>query len=897
MSLVESVCALPDASYARSREEVLAALSVSLEAGLSDTEADRRLSRHGPNTIIARRRASMLGVLLHQVRSPVVLLLAVAAGVALLFGEIEEVIAIIGVLVLNTLIGFVTEIRAVRSIEGLRRLGVRSVRVRRDGDTRLLPAERLVPGDIVLLEAGDAVSADLRIVEASNLGADESTFTGESAPVDKSVDLAPAHARVSERWSMLFKGTTVTRGAGLGVVTATGMATELGRIYRLLEDAEPERSPLEQKLSRLSGHLIWVTLILAALIGAMGLLQGKDAYLIMEAAIALAIAAIPEGLPIVATLALARGMWRMARHNALIERLSAVETLGATTVILTDKTGTLTENRMTTQRVWLPSGRYAVTETGFALFDGAAAVEPNQELQLVHLLEVAVLCSNATLGRVREEDSGDPMELALLRAGRLAGLDRTRLLSESPEIREHAFDPGAKMMATVHRRDGRYLFAVKGAPEAVLARAARIAFGDGELPIDETQRAEWRRRVEALGGEGLRVLGFAAHSQSVPEAPPFDELTFLGLVGLEDPPRADVPDAIAACKAAGIRVAMVTGDHAMTARGVARAVGLGGASPTVVEGRELAELSAKDRGALLRTEIFARVSPAEKLELVRAHQRAGDIVAVTGDGVNDAPALRQSDIGVAMGQRGADVAREAADIILMDDAFPTIVMAIREGRVIFGNIRRFTVYLLSCNLAEVLAVGLAILAGLPLPLMPLQILFLNLVNDVFPAFALAMGEGERDTLKRPPRDPKAPILGRAQWLAIMLYGIVLTAATFGALALAHFALGLDERAAVTVSFLTLAFAQLWHAFNMRDAQSGLFRNEVTRNPWLWAAIGVCTVLLASAAHVPSLAHILHLTSPSIEMWTLIAAMSLIPLFLGAIARALAGPVWRLRRAL
>ena len=876
----ESTRALPHFPHARSVDELLGALDVSAATGLSETEATRRLDVYGFNKIVARRRVRTLTIILRQLRSPVVALLAAAAGVAFFFRELEEGSAIVGVLTLNTLIGFVIEIRAVRPLEALRALGTRSARVLRGKQIGLIPAERLVPGDIVLLEAGDAVSADLRLLEASNLGANESTFSGESVTASKTVHPVPANARVSDRGSMVFTGTTITRGSGVGVVVAAGMATELGHISKLVEEAEPEASPLEQKLSRLAGQLIWITLILTALIAGIGLLQSKDTFLIVSAAIALAVAAVPEGLPIVATLALARGMWRMARQNALIERLPAVETLGATTVILTDKTGTLTENRMAVRTIRLPSGELAVTKTRFEYLNGMETVELSRNRQLTRLLEVAVLCSNAALGRTPEEDSGDPLEIALLRAGRLAGFDRTRLLSESPEVREHAFDSALKMMATVHRRAGIYLFAVKGAPEAVLANAVYIAGEDSDATIDESTRAEWHLRAEKLGRDGLRVLGFAVRTQAHPGDPPFEALTFLGLIGLEDPPRADVADAIRGCRNAGIRVIMITGDHAMTAQSIARAVGLGGDAPSVVEGHELARLAAEGSGRLLQTEIFARVSPAEKLELVRAHQAAGEIVAVTGDGVNDAPALRQADIGIAMGRRGTDVARGAADMILLDDAFPTIVTAIREGRVIFGNIRRFAVYLLSCNLAEVLVVGLAILAGLPLPLLPLQILFLNLVTDVFPAFALAMGEGERNVLKRLPRNPREPILGRAQWSVIVFYGIVLSAATFGALALARLGLGLDERAAVTVSFLTLAFAQLWHAFNMRDAEAGFLRNEVTRNPWVWAALALCTALLLVAAYVPSVARVLHMVSPNINMWAIILAMSLAPLLVG-----------------
>ncbi len=434
MTIPKTTKGLLDAPYGRPPADVLAALEVSVIAGLSEQEAGQRLRFYGPNTIGGRQRVGALAILVHQCQSLVVGLLAVAAGLAFYFGELEEGSAIAGVLVLNTLIGFVTEIKAVRSIEALRVLGTRSARVCRDGRTRLVPAERLVPGDIVLLDAGDVITADLRLVEASNLEVDESTLTGESMGVGKTIVPVDVSARVSDRSSMLFKGTSITRGNGIGVVVATGTDTELGHISRLVEEAESERSPLEKKLARLSGQLVWVTLILSVLIGGIGLAQGKDTLLMVEAAIALAIAAIPEGLPIVATLALARGMWRMVRQNALIERLSAVETLGATTVILTDKTGTLTENRMTVRRVWLPSGEFAVGKNGFEVSNEASQVYPIQNRELDRFLEIAVLCNNATLGRVSNEDTGDPMELALLRAGRLAGLERDELLNNSPRL-------------------------------------------------------------------------------------------------------------------------------------------------------------------------------------------------------------------------------------------------------------------------------------------------------------------------------------------------------------------------------------------------------------------------------------------------------------------------------
>jgi Ca2+-transporting ATPase len=878
-----------DAPHALPAADVLAGLGVSVATGLADTEARARLARHGPNTIISRRKTSAFRVLLHQFRSPVVYLLSAAAVLAFSFGEWEEGAAIAVVLALNALIGFVTELRATRSIEALHALGVRSARVRRDGRVRLVQAEQIVPGDIILLEAGDAIPADLRLIEASGLAADESTLTGESVAVDKAAEPAPVDARLAERHSMLFKGTSLTRGSGVGVVVSTGLATELGRVSQLVDEAEPGSSPLERRLARLSAQMIWAVLVLVVLIAGIGLATGKDPLLMVEAAIALAVAAIPEGLPIVATLTLARGMWRLSQQNALIERLSAVETLGATTVILTDKTGTLTENRMTVRRLWVPSGEIDA-DSG-----EATGLQIEHDRQLAALLEIGVLCNDASLARPAENGTGDPMEIALLRVALDAGLERSALLQTGPAVRKHAFDAATKMMATVHRRDGRFLFAVKGAPEAVLAAATRAIADDGDVPMDDARRAEWLARVEHLGHRGLRVLACAMKIVGRDDADPYGDLTFVGLVGLEDPARADVPQAIQDCRQAGIRVVMVTGDHAVTARSIARAVGLGPAAANVVEGKRVEQVAKGDAGELFKVGVFARVNPAEKLELVRAYQRAGEIVAMTGDGVNDAPALRQADIGVAMGLRGTDVAREAAAMILLDDAFTTIVKAIREGRVIFGNIRRFAAYLLACNLAEVLVVGLAVLSTLPLPILPLQILYLNLITDVFPAFALAMIEGERGILKRPPRDSKEPILGRAQWTTIVLHSLALTAGTFGALAAARLWLGLDAGATVVVTFLTLALAQLWHVFNMRNSRSGLVRNEITRNPWIWGALALCLILLAIPLYVPPVGRVLRLVPPTPAMWAVIVAMSLAPLLLvQAVTRIAAW--WRSDRA-
>jgi len=880
-------------AHTLSPEEALERLRCSRTSGLSTADAVDRRRRFGANSIEERRPVGAVRILLNQFESLIVLLLGVAAGLSILFGQWPEGLAIVVVIVINAAIGFLTELKAVRTMEGLRGLSVVHANVRRDGRVIEIPANELVPGDIVLLKDGDVVSADLRLIEASKLQLDEAVLTGESLPITKHTGALALSVELPDRTNMAYQGTAVTRGAGEGVVVATGMATELGQIASLVEEVEESETPLERRIENLSRQLVWTTLGLVVLIGAVGVATGKPPLLMIETAIALAVAAVPEGLPMVATLALARGMWRMAHRNALIERLAAVETLGATTVILTDKTGIMTENRMTVTHLSLPSGDIEVDPSwppsARPFTREGRSVDPSHDNALRQALETTVLCNDAVVSRDPENPEqltslGDPMETALLVLGMKAGIERHELLTLKPEVREEAFDPELKLMATVHKTREGYAVAVKGAPETLIDRASYVVSPDGELPMSEVERSAWHEKSADLARRGLRVLGLAAKTTQLADAPVFGDLVFLGLVGFHDPPRSDVADAIAACKEAGIRVVMATGDHAVTAQEVANAVGLTdhGARP-VVQGGDLKlglELSDTNRRELLNTTVFARVTPRQKLDLIALHQDAGEVVAMTGDGVNDAPALRKADIGIAMGRRGSQVAREAADMVLRDDAFATIVAAIAEGRVIFANIRKFIVYLLSCNLSEILVVGLASLSGMPLPLLPLQILYLNLVTDVFPAFALGAGEGEADVMKRRPRDPAEPVLAKPQWIAIVGHGASITAATLASFALSITALGMTPDSAVTISFLTLAFCQLWHVFNMRDAGTNPLRNEITRNRYVWAAIVLCVCLIVAAVYLPGLAAVLGLTPPPAQGWWLSLGLSLAPWLVG-----------------
>ncbi|AKH99625.1 P-type ATPase, translocating [Hoeflea sp. IMCC20628] len=874
-------------AHAHKVQDVAIGLDTDPATGLEPAQVHQRLKRYGPNQLRRQKTRNVLAILAHQFNSIIVWLLAGAALLSFAFDDIAEGVAIVVVLLLNGGIGFVTELRAARSMEALMRIAEVKTRVRRDGHQRIVNAHELVPGDVVILEAGDVVTADLRISQASNLQADESVLTGESVPVVKSTKPVSLDATLGDRTCMAFKGTAITQGTGEGLVVATGMKTEIGHISDLVQSAESEAAPLEKRLDSLGHRLVWLTFALAILTIGAGILRGHEVVAMIQTGVVLAVAAVPEGLPVVATLSLARGMWRMSQRNAVITRLSSVETLGATTVILTDKTGTLTENRMTAVRYLLDGGD---VELEAHESDGR---NPASDDPFNWAIRIGALCNNAELGDGKADGrAGDPMELALLAVAKTSGVSHAGLLKEFPEIREHAFDPDAKMMATVHADDGRCLVAVKGAQEAVIDSADAVLTAEGPRPLDETARQQWKSRSSKAACEGLRLLGLAMKRSEQEGPDPYVGLTLVGLVCLLDPVREDVPPAIKACREAGVRVIMMTGDHADTAATIARQAGLGDGDLTVIEGSEIAGLdpgavSEDVRKRVLSADVFARVAPETKLTLVSIYQKAGHVVAMTGDGVNDAPALKKADIGIAMGKRGTQVAQQAAHMVLLDDQFATIIMAMRQGRVIFDNIRKFVVYLMSCNVSEVLVVGLAVGIGLPMPLLPLQILFLNLVTDVFPAFALGLGKGDKNVMHKPPRDPDEPIMDRARWTLIGVLGAAITVSTLGAFHLALDWLRLEADAAVTVAFLTLALAQLWNVFNMRDPDAGLFSNDVTRNPYVWGALALCLGLIGLAHWLPWLADLLGLPNPGPQGLALSAAASLAPLVLGQVWLTLA----------
>jgi len=880
-------------------EQVLDMLEVKHAHGLSSRDVRSRIEQYGPNKLRRAKQRGVLEILIEQFMSTVIIVLVAAGAVAFALQHWAEGAAILAVLFVNAALGFATEWKAIRSMEALQEMGGDQIRVRRDGLELETDAEDLVPGDIVVIEAGDLAPADIRLIESNNLRVNEAALTGESVPVSKRTRQVDNDAPLAERACMLYKGTTITEGSGEGVVVGTGMQTELGRISDLAEKAEKEATPLQKRLDRLGRRLAWLTLIIAGVIACVGLLAGQDTRKMIETAIALGVAAIPEGLPIVATIALARGMHLMARRNALIRKLPAVETLGATRIIFTDKTGTLTENRMSMKRVSTSDGDFKIDE-GAKQVQGKNGSGSNHPL-LRRILEVGVLCNNASVSdfddnREADEEQGDPTEAALLRAGLMLGIERAQLLAQKPEEHEVPFDADLMMMATYHRNEEGLEIAVKGAPGSVLKACRTFAKNDltGDRPLSDEMRRQWNERSEKLAAEGLRLLAVADKTADSTREEPYENLRFLGLIGLHDPPREAVRQAIEECRAAGIRVIMVTGDQPATAAAIARQTGVTRKNePVVMHGSELSnpdEMSQEQRQKVAATDIFARVSPAQKLHLIRLMQVRGETVAMTGDGVNDAPALKKADIGVAMGRRGTDAARQVADMVLEDDAFSSIVAAVRQGRIIFSNIRQSVMFMLCTNIAEVIAVAVASAAGgfsnLPIPLLPLQILYLNVVTDVFPALALGMGGGEPDVMQHEPRPRQEPVLTRRHWAAVGGWALLLAACVLAALVVAFYGLRFGQAHAVTVSFLTLAFGKLWFVFNLRRPGSSLINNAVAKNPYVGGAVLLCIFLLLAAVYLPGISGLLKTVNPTAAGWLLVLGLSLVPFIFGQFLRTI-----------
>jgi Ca2+-transporting ATPase len=784
------------------------------ETGLTTREAQRRLRRLGPNRVAERGEVPLWRLALAQFGSLVVLLLLAAAGIAWMLGHRAESAAILAALVLNATIGFASEWRARVSLSRLRALAVPRAMVRRDGHVTRIAAADLVPGDVVLLEAGAAVPADARLLRAAALQINESTLTGESAPVWKDPAARPGPGTpLAERVNTVYLGTTVLSGSGVALVTATGPATELGRIGRLVAASGSRTTPLERQVEALGRRLIVLVVGICAVVGVAGILHGEPVGLMLETAVSLAVAAVPEGLPAVVSLALAAGLWRLARRGALVRRLAAVETLGSTTVICADKTGTMTENQMTVTALRFDDHRIAVggagrSTAGSFVDQSGRAVAPLTDPHLTLLLTAAALCNDAALRAAPDglHLSGDPTESALLVAAVKAGLDPAGLARAWPRRREMPFDPGTRMMATFHVMPGTGpVLLAKGAPRAILERATRAHTAAGPIALTEQVRARLLEENQAMAREGLRVLAFAWRPVETIEDATVDELTFLGFAGLVDPVRPEVAGAIAACREAGIRTIMLTGDQQLTAVAVGRRLGL---PPEAIR---------------------SRVTPEGKLDLVAELQGRGEIVAMTGDGVNDAPALARADIGVAMGRHGTDVARESADLVLTDDNFATIVEAVKEGRVIYANLRKVIRFLFSCNLSEILTIFVAILLGHPAPLLPLQILWVNLVTDILPAMALIRDPADASVMQRPPRDPAEALVTWRFGARILGEGALLAAGVLGIFLWTIWVEGPGAPAG-TMAFTALVLVHPFQAMSCRSERLSWW--QLRPNPWI-----------------------------------------------------------------
>lgn len=887
----------PHEAHCAPVEHVVSEFETHLHLGLSHQEAQARLERYGPNELTERPRPGFLKLLLDQFNNFVVIILLVAAVISLFLGEVIDASAIMAIVILNAVLGVVQESKAEQALAALKKMAAPTAKVVREGQQFTVPARELAPGDIVLLETGNYVPADMRLIESVNLRIEEASLTGESAPASKDARVTlDKEIPTGDRKNSAFMSTLVTYGRGKGLVTATGMHTQIGLIAEMIESYEDEPTPLQMKLDQLGKWLGAVSLIICGLIFVFGIVrdtdlaavvsQGPLAYLetyqhaiieMLMVAVSLAIAAVPEGLPAVVTICLALGMQRMVRRHALLRRLPAVETLGCATVICSDKTGTLSKNEMMVVRGWVQGKPFQVIGEGYAprgaFLQGDQPLEARADPALSALLHGALLCNDARLEESGEEAGertwrmvGDPTEGALVVAAAKAGLRREEAEAAFPRTMEIQFESERKRMTTVHevRRpnglfpDSPRIAFTKGAPEIVLELCDSILEGGQTRPLTKENRRQALAVNQEMASQALRVLGVAYRPlDSMPDddtsAMIEQGLTFVGLLGMIDPPRPEAKAAIPVARQAGLKSVMVTGDYKDTAVAIAAEIGLLSPGGEVLTGAELDRLSDEAFAARVdQVEVYARVSPQHKVRIVEALKARGHVVAMTGDGVNDAPSLKRASIGVAMGITGTDVSKETADMVLTDDNYASIVSAIEEGRIIYANIRKFVFYLISCNVGEILIIFLAMLSGLPVPLRPIQLLWLNLVTDGAPALALGLEKGDPDIMKRPPRPPREPVINQEMLVGIAVQGVVMTAAV-----LAVFALGLQRfpgklAGAQTMAFATLVVSELLRAFTARSEHYSTFSVGVFSNPWMLWAVGSSFLLLLLVIYVPFL---------------------------------------------
>lgn len=848
------------------------------KCGLTSTEAAARLARFGPNALAEAPRDGWPVMLARQFTSALIVILLIAAAIAAALGETIDAISILTIVALNAILGVFQEWKAERSLAALQAMLRPRTRVLRDGELRETLASSLTPGDVVVIETGDQIPADLRLFRAVDLKTDESALTGESGGVGKQTSPSPEQAPLAERRCMAYMGSSVVNGRGYGVVTATGMNTELGHIAALTQSIGAEETPLKRQLEQLGRRLGAAALFVSTLVAVGGWLTGRNIVDMFLTGVSLAVAVVPEGLPAVVTITLGLGVAAMTRRQALLRHLQAAETLGAATVICTDKTGTLTRNEMTVTRIWLPGGEITVTGAGYEprgdFESDASAIAPRSRPDLIALLQTGLICNHARLHKDGDawKILGDSTEGALVVAARKAGLEN----GSASAISELSFSSTRKRMTVVAKDDAGISSAhVKGAPEAVLARSTHILDGDRIRPLADEDRTRIEAAFVHMAEDGLRTLALARKNLPADAGSPPDEaalesdLVFLGVAGIIDPPRPEAPGAVATARAAGVKVIMITGDAGLTALSVARRIGL--TAERFISGPELDRM---DDGALLESldgrAVFARVSPEHKLRIVGLLRSHGETVAMTGDGINDAPALKRADVGVAMGRRGADVARGAADMILLDDNFATIVGAIEEGRRQYANIRKFVCYLLSCHVGELIAIVASLFAGGSLLLLPTQILWMNLVTDGPPALSLALERPEADVMRRLPRKLNESIINAAGLRLILPLGAYMAFITF-ALFYSYGGTvdGGDFALAQTMAFTTIIIAQKFNVLNFRSFTTPIKTLGAFRNQWVWLSIISIIVLQVAAVYTPGLQEALHLTPLTAQHWLVI----------------------------
>jgi Ca2+-transporting ATPase len=852
--------------YTQRIDEVYHDLDSSVR-GLSNREADERLTKYGKNEIVREKEVKPFTIFLSQFKDFIIWILIGAAVVSIILGiyggSVEEwvdAIVIIIILVLNAFLGFVKEYRAEKSIEALRKMASLKAVVKRDGVEQKIDATGLVPGDIILLEVGEKVPADARLIDTAALECEEAALTGESLPVDKKSGELRQGVAVADRSNMVFSGTVVTRGHGTAIVTSTGMNTQIGKIAGMIQKSESPKTPLQIKLAHFGKTLGLIVIIICVVVFLAGIFRGYETMVMFLAAVSLAVAAVPEGLPAVVTITLSLGVQKMVKRKALIRKLPSVETLGCTTVICSDKTGTLTHNEMTVTKIYCDRTEIDVTGEGYST-KGHFESKPES---LKQLLKIGVLCNDAKLNE--EKVIGDPTEAALLVSGAKLGIRKKESETLNPRIDELPFDSERKLMTTINKVNSSKFAFVKGAPDIILSKCNRILENGKVRIITKKDRDNALAMNEKFARNALRVLGFA-YKEIKYEKVNEESLIFVGLQAMIDPPRKEAAESVSLCRKAGIRVVMITGDHRITAQAIAKQLGITGRAIT---GEELDKLNDQEFARdVEKISIFARVNPAHKTKIVKALEKHGHVTAMTGDGVNDAPALKRADIGVAMGITGTDVSKEASDMILLDDNFSSLVSAVEEGRTIFDNIQKFVEYLLSCNMGEVLVIFSAILAGLKLPLLPLQILWMNLVTDGLPALALGVDPEEPGVMSRPPRKKGTKIVSKNGFMRMLVLGAIMAAGTLF-IFLSYYE---NLEHAQTMAFTTLVMFQMFHVFNTRSLTKSLFSVGVFKNRWLWAAVGASIFLQLMVIYSP-LNRVFHTVPLSLYDWGFVIIVSL-----------------------